>query len=56
MVVCLVLVIFIVVVFVMVIFVIAHCRNIHNIALHGATTVDALISLSGFIQEVSPEG
>ena len=50
MVVSLVLVIFIVV------FVIAHCCNIYNIALHGATSVYALISPTAVIQEVSHEG
>ena len=37
-------VVFIIVVFVMVIFVIAHCRNMHNIAPHGATAALAPIS------------
>ena len=48
-------VVFIIVVFVMVIFVIAHCRNMHNIAPHGATAAVALISSSSAIQEVIPE-
>ena len=39
-------VVFIIVVFVMVIFVIAHCRNMHNIAPHGATAAEALITSS----------
>ena len=51
----LVLVVFIVVVFVMVVFVIAHCRNMHNIAPHGATAADALISSSAAVQEGSSE-
>ena len=48
-------VIFIIVVFVMVIFVIAHCRNMHNIAPHGATAAEALISSSAIAQEGGPE-
>ena len=50
MVVCLVVVVFIVVVFV-----IAHCRNMHNIAPHGATAAEALISSSAVVQEGSPK-
>ena len=48
-------VVFIIVVFVMVIFVIAHCRNMHNIAPHGATAAEAFISSSAFVQEGSRE-
>ena len=48
-------VVFIIVFFLMVIFVIAHCRNMHNIASHGATAAVALIFSSAAIQEVSPE-
>ena len=51
----LVLVVFIIVIFVMVVFVIVHCRNMHDIASHGATAAVALISSSAAIQEVSPE-
>ena len=40
----LVLVVFIIVLFVMVVFVIAHYRNMHDIAPHGATAAEALIS------------
>ena len=45
----------ILVVFIVVVFVIAHCRNMHNIAPHGATAADALISSSAVVQEGSPE-
>ena len=48
-------VIFVKVVFVMVVFVIAHCRNKHDIAPHGATAAEALISSSAVVQESSPE-
>ena len=48
-------VVYIIVVFVMVIFVIAHCHNVHNIASHGATAAEALISLSAVVQEGSRE-
>ena len=48
-------VVFIVVGFVMVIFVIAHCRNMHNIAPHGATAAEALISSLAVVQEGSPK-
>ena len=41
------------VVFVMVVFVIAHCRNMHNIAPHGVTAAEALISTSAVVQEGS---
>ena len=51
----LVVVVFIKVLFVMVVFVIVHCRNMHNIAPHGATAAVALISSSAVIQEGSPE-
>ena len=40
------LVVFIIVFFVMLVFVIAHCRNMHNIAPHGATAAEALITSS----------
>ena len=44
--------------FVMVVFAIAHCRNMHNIALHRATHIgtaaEALISFSAAVQEGSP--
>ena len=51
----LVMVIFITVGFVMVVFVITHCRNMHNIAPHGSTDVEALISSSAVVQEGSRE-
>ena len=51
----LIVVIFIIVVFVMVVFVIAHCRNMHDIAQHGVTAAEALISSSAVVQEGSPE-
>ena len=51
----LVLVVFVIVLFVMVVFVIVQCRNMHDIAPHGATTAEALISSSAFVQEGSPE-
>ena len=51
----LVMVVFFRVFFVMVVFVIAHCRNIHNIAAHGVTAAEALISTSAVVQESSPE-
>ena len=51
----LVLVVFIIVVFVMGVVVIAYCRNMHNIAPHGATAAVALISSSAVVQEGSPE-
>ena len=51
----LVLVILIIVVFVVVVFVIAHSRNMHDIAPHGATAAEALISSSAVVQEGSPE-
>ena len=56
MVVSLVVVIFIIVLFLMDVFAIAHYCKMHNIAPNWATTVDALISLSAEVQEVSPEG
>ena len=40
----------------LVVFVIAHCRNMHDIAPHGATAAEALISSSAVVQEGSPEG
>ena len=55
MVVSLVEVTFIIVVFVMVVFVIAHCRNMHDIAPHGVTAAEALITSSAVVQEGSPE-
>ena len=55
MVVSLVVVVFIIVLFVMVFFVIAHCRNINNIAPHGTTAAEALISSSATVQEGSSE-
>ena len=51
----LIVVIFIIVVFVMVVFVIVHCRNMQNIAPHGATAAEALISSSAVVQEGSPK-
>ena len=51
----LIVVIFFIVVFVMVVFVIVHCRNMHNIAPHGATAAEALISSSAVVQEGSPK-
>ena len=53
MVVSLVVVIFIIVLFVMVVFVIAHCRTMHDIAPHGATAAEVLISSSVVVQEGS---
>ena len=53
MVVSLIVVVFIIVVFFMVVFVIAHCRNMHNIAPHGVTAAEALISTSAVVQEGS---
>ena len=55
MVVSLVIIILIIVLFVMVIFVIAHCRNMHDIAPHGVTAAEALITSSAVVQEGSPE-
>ena len=46
----------IVVVFIMVVFVIAHCCDMHDIAPHGVTAAEALISSSAVVQEGSPEG
>ena len=51
----LIVVILIIVIFVLVMFVIAHCRNMHNIAPHGATAAEALISSSAVDQEGSPK-
>ena len=51
----LVVVVFIKVLFVMVVFVIVHCRNMHDIASHGATAAVALISSSAVVQEGSPK-
>ena len=48
-------VIFTIVLFVNFVFVIVHCRNMHNIAPHGATAAVAFISSSAVIQEGSPE-
>ena len=42
-------VVFVLVVFVMVVFVIMRCRNMHNIAPHGATAAEALISSSAVV-------
>ena len=39
--------------FIKVVFVIAHCRNMHNIAPHGVTAAEALISTSAVVQEGS---
>ena len=55
MVVSLVVVVFIIVLFVMVIFVIAHCRNMYDIAPHGVTAAEALISSSAVVQEGNRE-
>ena len=41
------------VVFIIVIFVIVHCRNMQNIALHGTTAAEALISSSAVVQVIS---
>ena len=51
----LVLVVFIIVLFVMVVFVIAQCRNMHDIAPHGATAAKALISSSHVVQDGKTE-
>ena len=51
----LVVVIFIIAVFIMIFFVIVHCRNMHDIAPHGATAAEALIFSSAVAQEGSPE-
>ena len=42
-------------VFIFVVFVIVNCRNMHNIAPHGVTAAEALISTSAVVQESSPE-
>ena len=48
--------IFLVVVdFVMAVFHVKYCRNTHDIAPHGVTAAEALISLSAVVQEGSPE-
>ena len=44
----------VVVVFIIVLFVIAHCRTMHDIAPHGATAAEVLISSSAVVQEGSP--
>ena len=51
----LVVLIFFYICFCMVVFVFAHCRNVHNIAPHGATAAEALISSSAVFQEGIPE-
>ena len=51
----LVMVVFIVVIFVMVVLLLAHCRNMHDIAPHGVTAAEALITSSAVVQEGSPE-
>ena len=43
------------VVFNIVVFVIAQCRYMHDIAPHGATAAEALISSSAVVQEGSPK-
>ena len=43
------------VVFIIVVFVIAQCRIMHDIAPHGATAAEALISSSAVFQEGSRE-
>ena len=43
------------VVFIIVVFVIAQCRNMHDIAPHGPTAAEALISSSAVFQEGIPE-
>ena len=43
------------VVFTIVIFVIAQCRNMHDIAQHGHTAAETLISSSAVFQEDIPE-
>ena len=43
------------VVFIIVGFVITQCRNMHDIAPHGATAAEALISSSAVFQVGSPE-
>ena len=48
-------VVFVMVIFVLVVFGIAHCRNTHEIASHGATAAEALISSSTVVQEGSPK-
>ena len=45
----------IVVIFILVVFVIVHCHNMQNIAPHGATAAEALISSSAVVQEGSPK-
>ena len=40
---------------VLLVFVIVQCRNMHDIAPHGATAAEALISSSAVFQEGSPE-
>ena len=51
----LVVVVFIIAVFIMIFFVIVHCRNMHDIAPHGAIAAEALISSSAVVQEGSPK-
>ena len=43
------------VVFILVVFVNAQCRNMHDIAPHGPTAAEALISSSAVFQEGSPK-
>ena len=50
-----VLVFFVMFFFVLVVFVIVHCRNMHNIAPHGATAAEDLISSPDVVQEGSPK-
>ena len=50
-----VVVVFIIAVFIMIFFVIVHCRNMHDIAPHGATAAEALIFSLAVFQEGSPE-
>ena len=50
-----VVVVFIIAVFIMIFFVIVYCHNMHDIAPHGATAAEALISSSAVVQEGSPK-
>ena len=50
-----IIVVFVMVVYLLVVFIIAHSRNMQNIALHGATAAEYLISSSAVIQDGSPK-
>ena len=45
----------VVVIFIMIFFVIVHCRNMHDIAPHGAIAAEARIFSLAVVQEGSPE-